>query len=149
MRDIKFRNWIKEVRDGDTGDTVYPGYMNYDPLWQDIKAVRIEKKEVETSTMVDMIKPHIAKVNDIFKYPHTLMQFTGLLDKSGKEIYEGDICRKFSFVKPANDYSDGKLFKVHWDENGCGWNIRRPSPRISKWEYEVIGNIWENPELLK
>lgn len=69
---------------------------------------------------------------------HALMQYTGLLDKNGKEIYEGDIL-------VHTDY-DSKPKKVQWNEVSNAWNIR--PYRYTEEQREVIGNIYEHPELL-
>jgi hypothetical protein len=70
-----------------------------------------------------------------------LMQFTGFLDVDGDEIYESDVCR----VKYAGGNGDIYINKIVWDE--CGWSIAN-SP-LWTWEYfEIIGNIYEHPELL-
>lgn len=75
-----------------------------------------------------------------------LMQFTGPHDRNGVEIYEGDILKL-----------DNMMFTFEWKEEYkfgfcAGWKIRhisgyRGSPKMS--DCEVIGNIYENPELLQ
>jgi|ERR1039458_2618225 uncharacterized phage protein (TIGR01671 family) len=73
-----------------------------------------------------------------------LMQFTGLKDKNGKEIYEGDIVRSSDWVY---EIYAGKGF---WGLKGIGRQGTKIYLKI--WEErftEVIGNIYENPELLK
>lgn len=71
-----------------------------------------------------------------------LQQFTGLFDKNGKEIFEGDILDVKEDTGMQNGTFMNYLHEVAWDERG-GWNL------ISPWnESEVIGNIYENPELL-
>lgn len=80
-----------------------------------------------------------------------LMQYTGLKDKNGKEIYEGDIVR----ITLANGNNE-KDYKVFYFEEGASFqlkNIRCYYDVDTFWRYsnkqiEVIGNIYKNPELL-
>ncbi len=86
----------------------------------------------------------------------TLGLFTTLPDKSGKEIYEGDIVEKWSHcslldrLSPLYNrgvgYYKSLTTTVKWSERGLNYNIY-PHHGNSYWK--VIGNIYENPELLK
>ncbi len=72
----------------------------------------------------------------------TVQQYTGMNDKNGREIYEGDILYINSSQYPEiTPYT----VKIEWSDIKCGWNI---TP-IGYFEVEVIGNIFENPELVK
>ena len=69
-----------------------------------------------------------------------VMQFTGLHDKNGKEIYEGDICL---------GHSDGSG-KIVWQEDAYVYEFDDENV-VNLWEAKpliVIGNIYENPDLL-
>jgi len=85
-------------------------------------------------------------------YSESIGQFTGLKDKNGKEVYEGDI------VKEQRKRFKDKYFAVKWN-NDIGSYIFEPLDK-SLISYpcfnigtvkglEVIGNIYENPELLE
>ena len=75
-----------------------------------------------------------------------LMQFTGLFDKNGNEIYEGDVVTLY--------FKDGlkQNGTIVWNEKGARfeWQDKEGYWGLSdRNEFEVIGNIYENPELLK
>ena len=84
--------------------------------------------------------------NDYEINPSTLGQYTGLTDKNGKRIFEGDIIRKtnkgrYPEIFTANIYTKFPAKEeVHYG----------PCERFTEsCEYEIIGNIHDNPELLK
>jgi len=93
-----------------------------------------------------------------------LLQFTGLLDKNGKEIYEGDILgfwdidetdyQKFidDNFPDFNTWDGKKVYKkskIGWSKDAYGWRMPMQSRlKISMDDVEIIGNIFENPDLL-
>jgi len=81
-----------------------------------------------------------------------IMQFTGLKDKNNKDIYEGDVMRKHT---PYNEEWDTKFtyYKVSFGiiNDRMQWFLHRFStlPYVGNFnELEVVGNIYENPNLL-
>jgi len=110
MREIKFRAWDKEKK-----EMVYGVWISPDG------------------------EPAINEGHDRW-YPleKLAMQYTGLKDKNGKEIWEGDIVRELK---------DSWIEVVEWDDMDSGFkpfNDHREVPIA----FEIIGNIYENPELI-
>jgi uncharacterized phage protein (TIGR01671 family) len=79
-----------------------------------------------------------------------IMQYTGLKDKNGKEIYEGDIVRyyKDGYIRDPTPVTWGKYYDGE-DQRFLCW-ITEDCPLSDYFsEVEVIGNIYKNPELLE
>lgn len=127
MRDIKFRAWKK---------------VGTQEMFRDIQAIDFKKGFIFIDYKVSelTIRTDKEKLENV-----VLMQYTGLKDENGVEIYEGDI------VKSQN--GTGGLIYKHIVE----WNnfYKRFDPMgtdescFNRESYEVIGNIYENPELLE
>ena len=79
-----------------------------------------------------------------------LMQYTGLKDKNGKEIYEGDIVEAWSEGKKAigkvKQRIDGLWLMYPAWQSGKTWGLMPNKER--KTTVEIIGNIYENKELI-
>lgn len=81
--------------------------------------------------------------------PETVGQYTGLTDRNGTKIFEGDI------IKHLNNSDVGfDIGKVYWDDKYCQF-CRTSNGDIHNYRisadccYEVIGNIYDNPELVE
>lgn len=80
-----------------------------------------------------------------------VMQFTGLRDKNGKEIYEGD------YVEGFLSFEGGRLItagEIIWNDEFAGFALKNEGGETLlhnhfRDSFVVLGNIYENPELLK
>jgi len=75
-------------------------------------------------------------------------QYTGVKDKNGVEIYEGDIvklCRSYGY----GWLSKGTVAQVKWDNNELCYFLFNNFRLTKNKKVEIIGNIYENPELLE
>jgi len=113
----------------------------------------VDKRWDKTSKVFGMNDYFKELGNGVFRFNRgdvILMQYTGLKDKNGKEIYEGDIV-----LRPKGNILKGE----QWNEviraveynnyhGGFCWADWRLDKEIAS-KGKVIGNIYENPELLK
>ena len=122
MREIKFRVWDKE--DKKIREVTFINF--YDEF------VRLDEKADGSSI--------VRKLGEF-----ELMQYTNLKDKNGNEIYEGDI------LLFDNAFNDRKC-EVKWREEENSWsvyyNYEKGFYQKLKSDCEIVGNIYENPELL-
>lgn len=129
MREIKFRAWDEREEDC-YGQAVTPKYIYDIQNTYDNEQGYSFEEVLETDGLI-------------------IEQFTGLHDKNGKEIYEGDVVRITAFE------DDGDIFihRIYWNDASAsfktygrtdGWDMT-----VTPESTEIIGNIHENPELLE
>jgi len=120
-----------------------------------MREIKFRASDEELSFMVEPSKYLIGMSKKIFfnndgkHYEQSsklqLMQYTGLKDKNGVEIFESDICiNKVHWDEPREigfNYLGTVCSKVKGDENSFHMGILK--------DIEVIGNVYENPELLE
>ena len=137
MREIKYQAWDKKDKE----------------MLQDIQDY-FDCDGCANEYGQDMLNQGIQKFGDFIKSKRfEVREYTGLKDKNGKEIYEGDILEIDDKEHDSGPYS---VQSIGWNGfylNGDGHG----SPQVMQWNLdgspepttEVIGNIYENPELLE
>lgn len=77
-----------------------------------------------------------------------LMQFTGLKDEHGVEIYDGDIAQGYSVYPTAGTFEPFLMDEVYYTNRGT-WDCYSYILGGFNDQIEVVGNIYENPELME
>lgn len=120
MREIKFRVW-------DSTNNRMVGIVDFDTLWFN--------------------KNELSRFDDVIAQP-----FTGLKDKNGKEIYMGDVIQqRFQPNQNIKKYKYDKGYIVYMQNHACfgiQWDEGDWTLNLTEFDGRVIGNIYENPELL-
>lgn len=77
----------------------------------------------------------------------TVGQFTGLCDKNGNKIFEGDFVKVTTGLEGYKSTYHSTIHRVTYDVCNCGVAVFYPFDNSDMIEAEVIGNIYDNPEL--
>lgn len=137
MRDIKFRIYFKDEEGFITKPITIEDLLHED--WIDFK-----NEEGTLSLSLKDFRFFYGKNEN-----YEIMQYTGLKDKNGKEIYEGDIVQAVfkdeeeSEIKGVVVYVEAAACYMVIANNGDEWELGYLD------EIEKIGNKWDNPELLE
>lgn len=142
-REIKFRAWLEPRWENDTeaNKMYYDVQDSYDTLG-----------DVTPEDIMDSFSSWLHEDHAIVE------QYTGLKDKNGKEIYEGDVISQYVCgIKnfKGKDCRRYTTWEVRWNKTECCFELHYlagslfgDSMMSDDDEYEIIGNIHENPELL-
>ena len=144
MKEYKFRG--KEI---DTGKWIYGGLFKEPAPPQCFEKTLEDKYWIvypNPRYMPDWNLPYEMVRTDVDK--KTIGQYTGLHDKNGKEIYEGDIIQHEDITKGLVRYSE-KYAQYILVETGSVKDEFESLGDYNMEVFEVIGNEWDNPELLE
>ena len=132
MREIKFRAWIKE-----------------DKKMENVKTMDFTDKTIRCLKKNEFINAYLLRRVSFDNVE--LMRYTGLKDKNGKEIYDGDIvlvelCGTSTWYKTVVEFKEGAFIASLIDREDYIYIFNRG---FDSNDFEILGNVYENPELLE
>lgn len=134
MREIGYRAWLKEEK-----KIVYPKLILN--VFGSVIGIAYNDIDIFTDELIE----HRLIIEDV-----VLEQFTGLRDKNSKKIYEGSLIKEVVYGRKS------VIWEVRWHQEECCFELHRirgayygDSLLGDDIQYEVIGDIHRNPELLE
>ena len=126
----------------DNGEWVEGAYI-FTGRYHVIVAGRIEEKHIVYGHYSVCVPMYVVD-------PDTVCECTGLKDKNGKLIFEGDILEGVDYTAEDGGYGVVSFNDGAFEVNGSGWNLITGTFHDNYWgkDFEIIGNIHDNPELL-
>lgn len=124
-RDIKFRAWDSERN----------------RMYSDIQQTYDGRNNIPMDCFGNFLL-------DVYKDRFSVMQYTGLHDKNGKDIYEGDIVTSTNGLVGKIIFENG-AYVIDYDDEGLINTTLYSLNRYDRGITEIIGNRFENPEMLE
>ena len=121
----KFRAWHRELN-----------------MMFEVKSLVFTLNLATTESKNDLVPSRTCSFDDII-----LMQYTGLFDVNGKEIFEGDVVEVFDSRYTVFYDSENASFRLKPRDKR--WNTDYMSNYAHEASFEIIGNIYQNPELME
>ena len=129
MREIKFRAWLKE-----------------DKKMVNVETMDFTDKSIQYLKRSEIINAYILRRESFDDVE--LMQYTGVKDKNGKEIYENDLisCNKYKNIVV---FFENGCFKIKYPKSDTTNTICTLDTFLEKYKCKISGNIYENKNLLE
>ena len=133
MNEIKYKAWLKKEK-----------------VLVDVLKIDFQNKEIEFAPIGANLNS-FSQVDDYYAVLQTksfneieLLQYIGLNDNKNREIYEGYILKYIHGMYGYKSTYSERISVVEYDLDGCF----EPFTSSDNFNYEIIGNIYENPELI-
>jgi uncharacterized phage protein (TIGR01671 family) len=158
MREIKFRAWDKPIN------------RWYSPVYEAHKGL-LEELNIGISGRLSLRTMSGTADESTFKDRFIIMQYTGLKDSEGREVYEGDILRftywwfdgneaetpligEVTYIQEEASYGLTHIKNAEWIKHIGGEEGDKDTQSFSGWQFssddiQILGNIYKNPELLE